>query len=99
MNNIFDVAEAKKPIFGSSSVIAPVIGALGFFAIIHLHPSDPAGFGGAFIAIYFIFGTFLLGLLFSIVGFVRRERLKGLYVLGFMINILPSLSVLTRILR
>jgi hypothetical protein len=99
MNNIFNVAEAKKPVYGSSSVISPVIGALGFFAIIHLHPSDPAGFGGAFIAIYFIFGTFVIGLISSIIGFVRRERLKGLYILGFMINILPTLSVLKRILR
>lgn len=92
--NLSDLAEAKVPLFGWLSLLAPVLGVLGFFVLIQFWEDDPAGFGGLFIAIYSALGVCLIGLGFGVVGFVRRERLKWLYLMGFMINLFSCLSVL-----
>ena len=41
----------RRSFFGALSVAASISAVLAFFGFIHLYPSDPAGFGGAFIAI------------------------------------------------
>jgi len=85
--------------FGALSIAAPICGILTFFGFIHLYPSDPAGFGGGFLAIYAFFGLCILGLLLSIVGWIRREPARWLYRLGFAINLIPSLVTFTYIAR
>ena len=87
MHDGADISCNPKPTFGILSVASPVIGVIGFCSILFSYPADPAGFGGAFIAIYFFFGTPFFGLLLSLVGLFRRERMKGWYVSGFIINL------------
>lgn len=99
MKNIFDVAEGNRPIFGSMSIIAPGIGVLGLLVIMGSHGKDTAGFGGLFVALGFLFMTIVIGLVCSIIGISRRERLKGLSILGLIINGLPTLFALDRIFQ
>lgn len=91
--------DTRRSSFGALSIAAPICGVLAFFGFIHLYPSDPAGFGGAFLAIYASFGLCILGLLLSIVGLIRREPARWLYRLGFAINLIPSLVVFSYIAR
>ena len=70
-----------------------------FFGIIHLYPNDPAGFGGALIAVYVAFALCILGLLLSIGALLRREPARWLYRLGFAINLVPCLIALSFVAR
>jgi hypothetical protein len=83
--------DTRSSIFGALSIAAPISAILAFFGFIHLYPSDPAGFGGVFIGLYTAFGLCILGLLSSIIGFIRREPRTWLYWLGFFITLIPSL--------
>ena len=91
--------ESRRSIFGAISIAAPVSAVLAFFGFIHLYPSDPAAFGGAFIAIYSSCGVCILGLLLSIFGFIRKEPVRWFYRLGFAINLIPSLVAISFIAR
>ena len=99
MSNSPDLATPRDPKCGILSVVSPVIGGVGFFAIIHMYPSDPAGFGGAFLAIYFLFGSFLFGAVIGAIGLFRRERLRYMGVIAFVINFLPLLGATSFLLR
>ena len=91
--------DTRRSLFGAFSIAAPISAVLAFFGFIHLYPSDPAGFGGAFHAIYAAFGLCILGLLLSVVGFICKEPARWLYRLGFAINLIPSLVALSYIAR
>jgi len=94
-----ETTDSRRSSCGVLSIAAPISAVLAFFGFIHLYPSDPAGFGGAFIAIYAAFGLCILGLLLSIVGFIRKEPVRWLYRLGFAINLIPSLVAFSYIVR
>ena len=83
-----------KSLCGILSAIAPVIGGIGFFLIIHTYPGDPCGFGGAFPATAFLFASLLFGVIIGIIGLFRREKFKSLGVVALMINALPILGVI-----
>jgi hypothetical protein len=89
----------RKPIFGVASIIAPLLGVLVGLAIIQLHPRNTADFGGLGTAVLFIYATFILGVISSIVGFVRHERMAYLLLLGFVVNTLPILAALAQEFR
>jgi hypothetical protein len=91
--------DSRRSSFGALSIAAPISSVLALFGFIHLYPSDPAGFGGAFIGVYASFGLCILGLLLSIVGFIRKEPVRWLYRLGFAINLIPCLVALSYIAR
>jgi hypothetical protein len=84
----------RKPIFGAASIAAPTCGVLGGFLIIYLHPKNTADFGGLGAAVLFLYSTFLVGFLFSIIAFVRRERRAYLFLVGIVANAIPILAAL-----
>ena len=91
--------DSRRSIFGALSIAAPISAIVTFFGVIHLYPSDPAGFGGVFIAIYASFGLCILGLLLSFVGLIRKEPARWLYRMGFAINSIPSLVAFSFLAR
>ncbi|MFT5883132.1 MAG: hypothetical protein ACI9FG_001642 [Crocinitomicaceae bacterium] len=99
MHDSSDLSCNPKSTFGILSVACPVIGGIGFFSILFSYPADPAGFGGAFIAIYFFFALPFLGLLSSLVGMFRKERLKGWFISGLIVNLPLVLITLSFILK
>ena len=87
MKNNSDIAPNSKSTFGIISILAPIIGGAGFFGAIHLYLSDPAGFGGVFLAIGLFFGASFLGFLFSLIAIFKKERPKAWHIAGFLLNI------------
>ncbi len=89
----------KRPIFGVVALAAPFIGVLGFFALIHFWPSDPAGFGALFPGLLLLFSAPLIGVIAAIISLVRKERLKAWVTAALLVNGLPVISVLAQLLK
>lgn len=82
--------ETKKPICGSLSVAMPLIGLLVAFvglAVIR-EPAGPQQLSGMGVVILILSLLCpIAGIVLGIIGMVRRERLRWLPVLGFVLNI------------
>ena len=87
--------ETKKPICGSLSVAMPLIGylvAFAGFALIH-EPSSPHQISGMGVAVLFLSLLCpIAGVVLGIIGMVRRERLRWLPVLGFVLSLACTAS-------
>jgi hypothetical protein len=82
--------ETKKPICGSLSVAMPLIGflvAFVGFTLIH-DPTGPHQLSGMGVVILILSLLCpIAGVVLGIIGMIRRERLRWLPVLGFVLSI------------
>jgi hypothetical protein len=93
------VASKPQLTFGVLSLVAPLL-ALGVGFLISLLLSS--GGGVADLAVVLLIGILIqagtgLGLVFSIIAFVRKERWSVVRIIGLVLNLLPLLFLLVAI--
>lgn len=95
------VVEIPRPICGVISLVAPLLG-LGVGYLLGLSVSSGGGsyaaMGAAIVmGLVFLVGA-VLGFVFSIIAFVRKERWLALRIIALLLNVTPLLLALAAII-
>lgn len=92
-----DVMKRNKPIFGTLSLIVPVLGlALAYLAARNAPPSSGDNWTGLITLAFYGALSVSCGFILAGVGLLRRERLSFLSWFGLILNLVPIVWLLDK---